>query len=134
MNEPEASSAVPKRKLRWYQFSLRTLLALPLCLAVSFAILHYVLGRFETYPHYSMVCTFARLPDDDQRLKEWLTTQEGVYVHFVRVSRQGTKVKVAFLMARRCNGTTPFPDLESACASLGYEGPASKWVDEADSP
>jgi len=130
MTEPQLVPAKPRR--RWYQYSLRTLLALPLCLAVLFAILHYVLGRIEVCCEYRVACEFSRLPDDDQRLKEWLKTQEGVFVHFVRITRQGTKVNVAFLMVRRCNGTTKFPDLESACASLGYERPASKWVNEGE--
>ncbi len=134
MSAASSPQATPKPSRRWYQFSLRTLLLLPVVLAVLLAILHYVLGSIEVCYEYRVACEFARLPDDDKRLKDWLKTQEGVLVHAVRITRQGSKVKVAFLMVRRCNGTTPFPDFETACASLGYESPASKWVDEGDIP
>jgi hypothetical protein len=42
MNVTEPQPAVPKLKLRWYQYSLRTLLLLPVLVAIAGAVIHRI--------------------------------------------------------------------------------------------
>src|SRR5947209_7787355 len=69
---------------------------------------------------------FDALPTDDKALKAWLQAQPGVVSHTVHVGRDGADKKlvaVIFVQVRNMAGEPPVPDLDAACARLGYTGP-----------
>jgi hypothetical protein len=71
---------------------------------------------------------FARMPADDEALKDWLKTQAGVIPRTVIAERRGDKLYVRFIMSQTVSGNPPFPDLSDQCVDLGY-GPRVDWKD-----
>jgi hypothetical protein len=73
---------------------------------------------------------FADLPADDEPLCRWLKAQPGVVPYLVSFSRggpDGRLLKVGFTQTRNLAGEPPLPDLDAACARLGYRGPESRF-------
>jgi hypothetical protein len=77
---------------------------------------------------YEVVAEFAELPPDDAALQAWLKQQPGVAV--VIVSRpEPKKVVIHLLMSQNLHDKPPFPDVEKACAELGYKGQVERFRD-----
>ncbi len=116
----------PKPKLRWFQFGLKTLLAVLAFCAILFLVAGFLapvsLG-------YNVKATFSQMPNDDHQLEEWLKVQKGVVSNTVRISREGHTVFVGFITEGSAFGRPPFPDLPKACESVGYKGVVSEWAD-----
>ncbi len=75
MTESQPAATKPKR--RWYQYSLRTLLLLPLMLALALSVAYswpivqrrYILWRLQEYAGKDL----RTLPDEDkQRVSGWI--------------------------------------------------------------
>ena len=78
MSEPEIQPAAPKPKLRWYQYSLRTLLLAPVVLAVVFGWPHvhsgYIVWRLEKYNNVDL----RNLGDEEkQQVNRWVASLLG---------------------------------------------------------
>jgi hypothetical protein len=81
---------------------------------------------------YDVEAEFTSLPADDHELEAWLKAQPGVVPHSVSVSRkQGAPnvVVIGFVIVRPEWGNPPVPDMEAACARLGYRGHVGKFKD-----
>ena len=78
MSEPEIQPAAPKPKLRWYQYSLRTLLLAPVVLAVVFGWPHVhrrdIVWRLEKYNNVDL----RNLGDEEkQQVNRWVASLLG---------------------------------------------------------
>jgi hypothetical protein len=75
---------------------------------------------------YRLETRFKTLPPDDKALKAWLNAQPGVVPERVAVSRFDTdkkRVAVLFIHVHNMAGQPPIPNLNEACAALGYRDP-----------
>jgi hypothetical protein len=77
-----------------------------------------------------MKAAYASMPDNDRDLEQWLKDQRGVVAHTVHVTRKGSTIRIIFIMQRNGHGNPPFPDLSSACHSLGYTEVLAEWSDD----
>ncbi len=113
----------PKPKLRWFQFGLKTLLAVLAFCAILFLVAGFLapvsLG-------YNVKATFSQMPNDDHQLEEWLKVQKGVVSNTVRISREGHTVFVGFIT-------------EGSAVSVAHHSPTcrkpvNQWVTKGSSP
>jgi hypothetical protein len=125
MSEPDSLTVAPRPKRRWYQYSMRALLALPFVFAIW-----YMLGLIPASRIYSLKATYERMPADDSQLEAWLKVQRGVVPHTVHISREKSNLRVIFIMVRNSHGSPPFPDLSSGCELLNYTRRLSEWSDD----
>jgi len=101
-----------------------------LLIAASLATLAWLLLSLQVHVSrvFCVSAQFARMPVDDEPLKDWLKAQPGIIPHTVIAKRQGDMLYVRFIMSQTTSGKPPFPDLSNKCASLGY-GPSADWKD-----
>ena len=101
--------------------------------AIALAVLavgYYLFLRIAHVSYgYTVAAEFAAMPPDDTGLVQWLGVQKGVAARTVRTARSGQRLKLFFIMSRDLTGHPRFPDLDSACARLGYTGQVSRFAD-----
>jgi hypothetical protein len=79
---------------------------------------------------YSIEAEFAELPPDDEALKAWLEQQPGVTRVFAITRGEARKtIKIDLLMEQNAHYKPRFPDVEKACAELGYKGRVERFRD-----
>jgi hypothetical protein len=78
---------------------------------------------------YGVVTEFDVVPPNDQALDDWIRAQPGVVVHMAGVNRtrvgERWLIEVNYGISRNGWGEPPLPDLDAACAALGYRGQAA---------
>ena len=101
--------------------------------AIAFAVLaagYYSLLRFvHVSGGYTVAAEYAAMPPDDAALMGWLGAQKGVAAHTIRTARSGQRLRLFFIMSRDLAGHPRFPDLDGACARLGYTGQINHFAD-----
>jgi hypothetical protein len=75
---------------------------------------------------YCIMARFDRLPETDEGLAQWLKTQPGVVAHTVHLTREGSKVRVWFIMSQNLRWSPPMPNLSRQCHLMGYD-PVPVW-------
>jgi hypothetical protein len=88
--------------------------------------------------NYGFEARFTTLPPDDDALVQWIKQQPGVVssgvgVIVLRSGNDAKTIRVTFTQVRNLNGIPPTPDLDTACASLGYgpmETPFHSYYDD----
>jgi len=116
-------------KPRRFQFTLRTLLIVVTLLVIACSGVTYIGQLMPIGRVYSLKAQYSQMPADDSRFEVWLKAQEGIVSHTVHVSRDGNAVNLVFMMVHNGLGKPPFPDLSTACDSLGYKQPVLRWQD-----
>jgi hypothetical protein len=75
---------------------------------------------------YGMRSEFSSLPGNDKALETWLKGQPGVAR--VGINRNDKVIEVFIIQVRNGRGEPPLPDLDEACAALGYAGQVSPFT------
>lgn len=81
---------------------------------------------------YCVEADFVSLPTDDRPLEAWLAVQPGVVPDSVIALRNGKRLQVRLLVVQTQAGEPPLPDVDAACAVLGYRGQTAPFQDCPD--
>jgi hypothetical protein len=107
--------------IRWFLFVIFAVIALA---GVGFWLRYTIKASCG----YDVQANYDAMPADDKALETWIKTQPGVVEHTVLVQRDGHQLVAYFIMAQDLSGRPTFPDLDQACATLGYKG-GGTWHD-----
>ena|SRR5262245_45910221 len=83
---------------------------------------------------YEVEAEFAELPPDDAALEAWLKQQPGVLIVEVTRIESRKAIRIFLLMGQNLHYKPPVPNLEQACAELGYRGQRDRFRDTEPRP
>jgi hypothetical protein len=78
---------------------------------------------------YVVAAEFTKMPADDSALIRWIEDQEGIVEGTVDASRRNQRLKLSFILSTGILDPPKVPDLDGACARLGYIGQTSSFSD-----